>query len=37
MNAEAWMQLGKVGLSAIDSLGNWAADKVNEKKIKEDL
>lgn len=37
MNTEAWMQLGKIGFNAIDGLGNWAADKLNEKKIKEDL
>lgn len=37
MNAETWTQLGQIGFNAIDGLGNWAADKLNEKKIKEDL
>lgn len=37
MNAETWMQLGRIGFNAIDGLGNWAADKINEKKTQEDL
>lgn len=37
MNAETWMQLGRIGFNAIGGLGNWVADKINEKKIQEDL
>ena len=37
MNAEAWMQLGKIVSNGIDGLGNLAADKTNEKKTQEDL
>lgn len=37
MGAETWMQLGRIGFNAIDGLGNWWADKINEKKTQEDL